>query len=149
MDSTQIKANQIIAEAIDKILDKERKKAQKERAKINRASITYKGEVYKSEQDILDAYACDYFSEKVCDNLMDKLNNARDKMDPNCMTDTELLIIELEKHKTELLHEVAFDKEIKRRQEETDKRIQELTNEGYSIREAETIIGNEERMRFE
>lgn len=30
-----------------------------------------------------------------------------------------------------------------------DNRMRELTGEGYSIREAETIIGNEERMRFE
>lgn len=149
MDEVQIKANLMIADEIGKLIEKLSKKAQKERAKINSASITYKGEVYKSEQDILDAYACDYFTEAVCDRLMDRLNEARGKADPNCLTDTEMLVHELDMHKSDLLHAVAFDKEMKRRQEEKDKRMLELTSEGYSIREAENIIGNEERMRFE
>lgn len=149
MTEIQITANQIIAEAIDKLIEKNRKKAEKERAKINNASVTYKGEVYKSENEIMEAYACDYFTEAVCDRLIEKLEEARGKMEPHCMTDSEMLVLELENHKADLLHAVAWDKEMKRRQEEKDKRMLELTSKGYSIREAETMISNEELMRFE
>lgn len=149
MDKIQIKANQMIAEAIEKLIEKTRKKAEKERAKINTASVTYKGEVFKSENEIMDAYACDFFTEAVYDRLIKKLEEARGKMDPHCMTDSEMLVLELENHKADLLHAVAWDKEMKRRQEEKDKRMLELTSKGYSIREAETMISNEELMRFE
>ena len=45
--------------------------------------------------------------------------------------------------------EIADDKRVKEEQTRKDNRMRELIAEGYSFREAETIIGNEELMRYE
>lgn len=149
MDKYQIAANELIAGAIDKLIEKVQKKAEKEREKLLTAKVIYKGETYTSEADLMDAYGCDAFSEAVYDRLLDKLNKARGKNDPREFCDSEIMLIELNKHKTNLLAEVAHDRAMKERQEQTDKRIRELVEQGYSIREAETIVGNEELMRYE
>lgn len=149
MDKYEILANEMIAESIQKLIDKTQKKADKERAKIKNATVTYQGITYSSEGELMEAYSCDCFSSSVYDRLLDKLNAARDKMDPFEMTPSEMLLMELNKHRNTLLAEVALDKELKRRQAEKDDRISELTAEGYSIREAKTIVENEELMRYE
>ena len=48
-----------------------------------------------------------------------------------------------------LLYEIAQDRQQKERQSSVDKRLKELVDEGYSLREAQTIVGNEELMRYE
>lgn len=149
MDRIEIAGNELIAEAIDKLIEKYKKKAEKERGKIKEAKVTYQGMTYTSEAELMDAYSCDVFTDKVYDRLLDKLNKARGSVDAYAMTESEMLLVEFNKHKNSLLAEVAHDKAMKLRQEEIDLRIKGLVEQGYSIREAETIIGNEELMRFE
>lgn len=149
MTKSEIKANELIAEAIDKIIEKYQKKADKERAKIRQAFVTYKGEKYYSESELMDAYSCDVFTDSTYDRLLDKLNNAKNCVSGDEMTESEIMVFELSKHRNNLLHEVAVDKQQKERQSQIDDRMRELIAEGYSFREAETIVGNEELMRYE
>ena len=149
MTKSEIKANELIAEAIDKIIDKYQKKADKERAKIKQAFVTYKGEKYYSESELMDAYSCDVFTDSTYDRLLDKLNNAKNGVSGNEMTESEIMVFELSKHRNNLLHEIAVDKQQKERQSQIDDRMRELMAEGYSFREAEAIVGNEELMRYE
>ena len=65
------------------------------------------------------------------------------------MTESEIMVYELSRHRNNLLHEIAVDKQQKERQAQIDDRIRELVNAGNSLREAETIVGNEELMRYE
>ena len=60
-----------------------------------------------------------------------------------------MLVVNLKQHKANLLYEIAQDKRQKERQAGVDKRLKELVEEGYSLREAQTIVGNEELMRYE
>ena len=149
MTQSEIKANELIVEAIGKIIDKYQKKADKERAKIKQAFVTYKGEKYYSESELMDAYSCDVFTDSTYDRLLDKLNHAKNGISGNEMTESEIMVFELSKHRNNLLHEIAVDKQQKERQSQIDDRMRKLTAEGYSFREAETIIGNEELMRYE
>ena len=149
MTKSEIKANELIAEAIDKIIEKYQKKADKERAKNRQVFVTYKGEKYYSESELMDAYSCDVFTDSTYDRLLDKLNNAKNDVSGDEMTESEIMVFELSKHRNNLLHEVAVDKQQKERQSQIDDRMRELIAEGYSFREAETIVGNEELMRYE
>ena len=149
MTKTEIMANELIAESISKLIEKYQKKAEKEREKVSKAYVTYKGEKYYSESELIDAYSCDVFSDSTYDRLLDKLNKAKDGLSGNEMTESEIIVFELQKHRNNLLHEVAYDKHLKEKQAQTDERIKELAAQGYSIREAETILGNEELMRYE
>lgn len=149
MTKSEIKANELVAEAIDKIIEKFQKKAAKEREKASKAYVTYKGEKYCSESELMDAYSCDVFSESTYDRLLDKLNKTKDGVSGNEMTESEILVYELSKHRNNLLHEIAVDKQQKERQAQIDERVRDLVAEGYSLQEAETIVGNEELMRYE
>lgn len=149
MTKSEIKANVLIVEAIDKVIEKYQRKADKEREKVRQACVSYKGEKFYSESELMDAYACDVFSESTYDRLLDKLSKAKNGVSGNEMTESEILVFELTNHKNNLLHEIAVDKQQKERQTQIDNRIKELVEEGYSMREAETIIGNEELMRYE
>lgn len=149
MTKSEIKANELIAEAIDKLIEKYQKKADKEREKVRQAYVSYKGEKFCSERELMDAYACDVFSESTYDRLLDKLNKAKNGISENEMTESEIMVFELNKHRNNLLHEIAIDKQQKERQKQVDDRMRELVAEGYSLREAKTIVGNEELMRYE
>ena len=149
MTKSEIKTNELIAEAIDKIIEKYQKKADKERAKVKQAFVTYKGEKYYSDNDLMEAYSCDVFTATTYDRLLDKLNKAKNGISGDEMTESEIMVFELSKHKNNLLHEIAMDKQQKERQAQIDDRMRELVADGYSYREAETIIGNEELMRYE
>lgn len=146
---SEIKAIMLIVEAVDKVIEKYQKKAMKEREKINNASITYKGEKYYSEKDLMDAYACDIFSCSTYDRLLERLNKVKFGISGNEMTENELIVSDLNIYKNSLLNELALDKQLKDRQKKVETRMKGLIEEGYSIREAETIIGNEELMRYE
>ena len=149
MTKSEIMANELIAEAIGKLIEKYQKKADKEREKVSKAFVTYKGEKYYSESELMDAYSCDIFTDATYDRLLDKLGKAKDGISGHEMTESELIVFELTKHRNNLLHEVAWDKSQKEKQAQFDERINELVGQGYSIREAETIVGNEELMRYE
>lgn len=149
MTKSEIKANELIAEAINKIIEKYQKKADKERSKIKQAFVTYKGEKYYSESELMEAYSCDVFNDSTFDRLLDKLDKAKDGISGNEMTESEIMVFELSKHRNNLLHEIAVDKQQRERQSQIDDRMRELIAEGYSFREAETIVGNEELMRYE
>jgi len=149
LSNTEIEARNLIVEQIEKLIEKAQKKATKERDKVLNASVTYKGVVYESESDLLDAYGCDYFSSETYDRLLEKLNKARGEIDTNEMTPSEQLVHELYSIKYNIEREVSDDKRQKEQQEIKNNRIKELAEEGYSIREIEAIIGNEELMRYE
>ena len=149
MNSAEIKANELAAEAIEKVIEKYRKKAEKERAKVSQAFVTYKGEKYYSESELMDAYSCDVISSDAYDRLLEKLDKAKCGVFGNEMTESEILVFELTIRKNNFLHEIAFDKQQKERQAGIDGRMRELISQGYSYKEAETIVGNEELMRYE
>lgn len=144
MTNVEIKANELMAEALDKLIDKLQQKAQREREKVKAAYVTYKGEKYYSEADLMDAYACEMFSSETHDRLLSKLSAARDGVDPNEMTETEKLVWELRSRRGYLLQEIDWDKKAKEAQARKDARMQELVNGGCSYREAQVILGNEE-----
>lgn len=149
LNSTEIQARKLIIEQIEKMLEKYRKKADKEIEKRDNAYVIYQGEKYYTDIDLQDAYGCDAFSSSTYDKLLDKLNKARGKLDQNEFTPTEMLIYELDKINTNLKLEIAQSNIEQKRKAEHDKRAAELSGEGYSFREIETIISNEELMRYE
>lgn len=148
MNEIEIKVNGLLTEAIDKLTEKYQKKAEKERAKVKQAFVTYKGEKYYSRADLMDAYSCDVFSSSTYDRLVEKLESKTGDV-PDSMTESEQVVYLLNQHKGNLLREISQDRLKKQRQAEIDERMKQLVAEGYSIREAETIIGNEELMRYE
>jgi len=148
MTTSEIKANELIAEAIDKIIVRYQNKADKERAKIKQASVTYKGEKYYSENELMEAYSCDVFTNTTYDRLLDKLNKAKNGISGSEMTESEIMVFELSRHRNNLLHEIAVDKQQKERQSQINSRMRELMEEGYSYKEAKTIIGNEEHIYY-
>ena len=58
------------------------------------------------------------------------------------MTESEAILVELNKHRNNLLYEIAQDKRQKERQKQIDNELRRLVAAGYSIHEAETIIAN-------
>lgn len=149
MDIYEIKVAELIIEATEKIIEKYQKKAEKERSKINKGYITYKGERYETETDIIDAYACDVFDSDTCDRLLERLSKTKGVSDPNAMTESEIIVKRLQMYKNNLQMDIAQDKQVKARQEQKDARIKELVSEGHSFAEAIVIVGNEELMRYE
>lgn len=149
MTELEIKVNEVLAEAIDKLIEKYQKKADKERTKVKQAHVTYKGNKYYSETELMDAYGSDYFSSSTYDRLVEKLEAKKMGIFSNDMTQSETIVFLLRQHKSNLLLEVTQDRLSKQRQAEKDERMKQLIAEGYSFREAEIIIGNEELMRFE
>ena len=77
------------------------------------------------------------------------MNIAGGQIDKDAYTESEMLVVNFKQHKANLLYEIAQDKQQKERQASVDKRLKELVDEGYSFREAQTIVGNEELMRYE
>lgn len=149
MDKIEIKVNELVSASIDKLIEKYQKKVNKEREKVKRACVTYNGDEYYTKEDIMDAYGCDCISEATCDKLLDKLDKAMCGTLNKEMTENEQIIFVLNLHKNNLLNEIFNDRKVKERQAEKDNRMKKLMDEGYSYREAETIIGNEELMRYE
>lgn len=149
LDSTQILARELISDQIEKLIEKYQKKADKEKSKKNNASVTYQGEKYYSESELQEAYACDVFTSSVYDRLVDRLNRARGNIEEYELTPSELLVIELSGIKNNLQFEIRIDAEEKKRKSEQDARAEQLANEGYSYKEINAIIGNEELMRYE
>lgn len=149
LDRTQIEARKLITESIDKIIDKYSKKAEKEKAKVKNASITYKGCTYSSDAELQEAYACDYFDSSTYDRLLDRLSKARGNVDAYELTPSECLVIELNAIKNNLNMEIKIDEMEKKRKAEQEARGNELAEQGYSYREINAILGNEELMRYE
>lgn len=149
MDKIEIKVNELVSASIDKLIEKYQKKADKEREKVKRACVTYKGDEYYTKEDIMDAYGCDCISETTCDRLLDKLDKAMCGTLNKEMTESEQIIFVLNLHKNNLLNEIINDRNVKERQTQIDNRMRELMDGGCSYRKAETIIGNEELMRYE
>lgn len=149
LDSTQILARELISDQIEKLIEKYQKKAEKEKAKKKNAYVTYQGEKYYSESELQEAYACDVFTSSVYDRLVDRLNRARGNIEEYELTPSEVLVIELSGIKNNLQFEIRIDAEEKKRKSEQDARAEQLANEGYSYKEINAIIGNEELMRYE
>lgn len=149
MTKTEVTVSEMIIEAIDKLIEKYQKKAEKERAKVKQAYVTYKGEKYYSEAELMDAYGSDCMSSSTYDRLADKLEKAKLGTHGDEMTESEMIVHDLQIRKNNLATEIAHDRLDKERQIAIDNRMKELMAEGYSYREAETIIGNEELMRYE
>ena len=149
MDIYEIKALELTIEALDTVIAKCQKKAEKERAKINKGYITYKGERYETEDDIFDAYACEVISSDTADRLVEKLQKVKGVSDSNEMTESEKIVHHLQMFKGSMQTEITHDRRQKALQEERDNRVRELVAEGHSFEEAVTIMGNEELMRYE
>lgn len=89
------------------------------------------------------------FTSSVYDRLVDRLNRARGNIEEYELTPSEVLVIELSGIKNNLQFEIRIDAEEKKRKSEQDARAEQLANEGYSYKEINAIIGNEELMRYE
>ncbi len=150
LSETEIKARRMVIESIEKLIEKTSKKAEKEKAKKKQAHVTYKGECYYSEAELQDAYGCDAFSMATYDRLVDKLYKAKGNQDDfDRFTPSEILLQELNEIKSNFEIELFQDEKSKERKVQQEARAEELAKEGYSFREIETIIGNEELMRYE
>lgn len=90
------------------------------------------------------SYGCIFwrcFSGSTHDKLLEKLRKAK-KVADNELTKSEAILVELNKHRNNLLYEIAQDKRQKERQKQIDNELRRLVATGYSIHEAETIIAN-------
>ena len=74
-------------------------------------------------------------------NYLKKLRKAK-KVADNELTESEAILVEVNKHRNNLLYEIAQDKKQKERQKQIDNELRRLEATGYSIHEAETIIAN-------
>ena len=131
MTESELVTNELIVEAIDKIVEKFQKKAIKEREKAKRAYVTYKGEKFFTEDDLMGAYSGDVFSGSTHDKLLEKLRKAK-KVADNEMTESEAILVELNKHRNNLLYEIAQDKRQKERQKQIDNELRRLVAAGYT-----------------
>lgn len=90
----EIKAIKKVSKEIEKVRDKYKPKAEKERAKVDNIYVTVKGEKCYSEDDINDWYAADYITSKECDKYIDKLNKKREEKAglQNDLTESERIV---------------------------------------------------------
>lgn len=90
----EIKAIKKVTKEIEKVRDKYKPKAEKERAKVDNIYVTVKGEKCYSEDDINDWYAADYITSKECDKYIDKLNKKREEKAglQNDLTESERIV---------------------------------------------------------
>lgn len=90
----EIKAIKKVAKEIEKVRDKYKPKAEKERAKVDNIYVTVKGEKCYNEDNINDWYAADYITSKECDKYIDKLNKKREEKAglQNDLTESERIV---------------------------------------------------------
>lgn len=143
MNDTEIKVNEMLTEAVDRLIGKYKKKADKEREQAEQKYIVYKGDKYCTRNDIMDAYACDMISSSVCDRLLERLDKAKQGLLNSSFTESEMIVLELHKYRDNLANDLIADKKNKEKQKQIADRMAELSGQGYSYREAETIVGNE------
>lgn len=74
----ELKALKEIKEDLDKLYYRAVAKGQKEREKANEQYVVIKGERYYSENDIMEAYACDMITSSQCDKYMEKLEKKKE-----------------------------------------------------------------------
>lgn len=90
----EIKAIKKVAKEIEKVRDKYKPKAEKERAKVDNIYVTVKGEKCYNEDNINDWYVADYITSKECDKYIDKLNKKREEKAglQNDLTESERIV---------------------------------------------------------
>ena len=90
----EIKAIKKVAKEIEKVRDKYKPKAEKERAKVDNIYVTVKGEKCYNEDNINDWYAADYITSEECDKYIDKLNKKREEKAglQNDLTESERIV---------------------------------------------------------
>ena len=141
MTEAEVKAYQIIIDLIQKENDKRIKKEEKAKEK-HLDYVTYKGEKYFSYDDIQEAYECDLFDSTVCDKLMSKLDDKHyaDKFD----SENQKIINELSMFVNQLRYQLRENDILQENQKQKEMRIRGLVDHGYSLREAETIVLNDD-----
>lgn len=75
----KLQALNTIRQETDKIYQKYKIKAEKEREKITNVYVTVQGEKCYNEQSILDWYAADYISLDQCDRYIQTLNKKKEE----------------------------------------------------------------------
>ena len=116
----QIEALEVVKKEIIKINEKYRKKAEKERAKVNNVYVTVKGEKCYTENEINEWYMCDYITEKQCNKYIERLNQKKEKAgQKDYMTKSEHVVSILNNFTHNLSSEIE---EIKYREKEEKKR---------------------------
>lgn len=149
LSESKIKAMELIIEDVEKLIAKKLKVVEREKAKRDNSYVTYKGDKYSSIRELQEAYECDAFSSATFDRLLEKLDKAKGTADVDSYTPTESIVIEMQMIINEFKNEILQNNLQIERQNQKDERIKELVNQGHSLKEAETILGNEELMRFE
>lgn len=120
-----------------KLSDKYRKKAIKEREKINDIYVMVGGEKCYTESEINEWYMCDYITCKQSDKFIEKLNNkkARAGEKGNFMTDSEMICKIIDNSIYSLnqeIHDIKVKQEQARKKEERWKIAQ---SQGCSYKE--------------
>ena len=77
----------------------------------------------------MGAYSGDVFSGSTHDKLLEKLRKAK-KVADNELTKSEAILVELNKHRNNLLNEIAQDKRQKERQKQIDNELRRLVANG-------------------
>lgn len=143
LNKLEIESKKILIKTIDDLVVKYQKKADKE-IKAKKPKIVYKGEEYSSENELSEAYTCDVFSLKVYERLQAKLVSLQDAYRTKTESNENIMLVrEFNKYKNTLKQELLTDEQERLHKEKVESRMKSLIAEGYSIRDAEIIVGNE------
>lgn len=124
MVNEQIESLLTIRDELMKIREKYKKRADKERAKVNNVYVTVSGEKCYTEDDINAWYMSDYITLKQCDKYIEKLEQKKEKAgQKDYMTKSERIVSIFDGYLTSIANEIEG---IKFREEEERKRDERL-----------------------
>lgn len=121
MESTKLTALQTVRDEYEKLKETYKKKAIKEREKVNDVYIVICGEKCHTESEIMEWYASDYITCTQCDKFIEKLNKKKATAGEqgNSMTKSEMVCNIIENTIYNLSQEIH---DIKIQQEEEQKK---------------------------
>lgn len=121
MESTKLTALQTVRDEYEKLKEKYKKKAVKEREKVNDVYVVICGEKCYTESEIMEWYASDYITCTQCDKFIEKLNKKKTTAGEqgNSMTKSEMVCNIIENAIYNLSQEIH---DIKKQQEEERKK---------------------------
>lgn len=124
MVNEQIESLLTIRDEIMKIREKYKKRADKERAKVNNVYVTVSGEKCYTEDDINAWYMADYITLNQCEKYIEKLEQKKEKAgQKDYMTKSERIVSIFNGYLTGIANEIEG---IKVREEEERKRDERL-----------------------
>lgn len=126
---------------LDKAVYKYQVKCKKEHEKTKNAYVTFQGQQYYTENEIMEAYGCDVMTSAKCDSLIEKLNKKKGIEESGGKTQNQEIYDELVAIRNGVEMDINQIIHLEKEQTERDARIKADMEKGCSYQQA---LDNEE-----